>query len=332
MKATPAIAWSDPADIAYGTALGATQLNAAASVPGTFAYTPPAGTVLGAGANQSLSVVFTPTDTANYTTATASVSINVLPAPATVTLANLSQTYDGTPKSATATTGPAGLSTRITYAGSSTAPTAAGSYSVVATVTDPNYSGSASGTLVVSQATPQISWSTPADITYGTALDGLQLDATASVPGSFVYAPAAGTVLNAGSGQTLSTTFTPSDTTDYSGASASVSLNVLQADTTTAATDAAATTSDSSVTLTASVTSGAASAGTVNEGSVTFVVTDSLGNVVGTAQSGTVASGAASVSYPLPAGISAGTYAISASYSGTNFAPSSGAATLTLSY
>ena len=50
LKATPTITWSTPADITYGTALSATQLNATASVPGTFVYTPAAGTVLNAGA------------------------------------------------------------------------------------------------------------------------------------------------------------------------------------------------------------------------------------------------------------------------------------------
>ena len=38
-----------PAAITYGTALGATQLDATASVAGTFAYTPASGTVLEAG-------------------------------------------------------------------------------------------------------------------------------------------------------------------------------------------------------------------------------------------------------------------------------------------
>ena len=42
-------------------------------MPGTFVYTPPAGTVLNAGAAQTLSVTFTPTDAANYTGATATV-------------------------------------------------------------------------------------------------------------------------------------------------------------------------------------------------------------------------------------------------------------------
>ena len=39
-KATPAITWATPADIVYGTALSATQLNATTTVAGTFVYTP----------------------------------------------------------------------------------------------------------------------------------------------------------------------------------------------------------------------------------------------------------------------------------------------------
>jgi hypothetical protein len=50
----------------------------------------------------------------------------------------------------------------------------------------------------VLKATPVITWPTPADITYGTALSATQLNATTNVPGTFVYSPAAGTVLNAG--------------------------------------------------------------------------------------------------------------------------------------
>src|SRR5208337_2449026 len=113
LPATPTISWSNPANIVYGTALSGTQLDATASVPGTFTYTQAAGTVLGAGHNQTLSVLFTPTDTTDYTSATATATINVLP------------------------------------------------------------------------ATPTISWSNPANIVYGTALSGTQLDATASVPGTF---------------------------------------------------------------------------------------------------------------------------------------------------
>lgn len=91
--------------------------------------------------------------TGNYNNASGTVNDVITAAPATVTLSNLNHTYDGTPKSATATTNPLGLAVSITYNGSPIAPTDAGSYAVVATITDPNYSGSASDTLVISPAT-----------------------------------------------------------------------------------------------------------------------------------------------------------------------------------
>jgi hypothetical protein len=76
-KATPSVNWENPADIDAGTPLGGAQLNATASLPGEFTYTPPAGTVLGPGEGQTLSVTFVPEDAANYNTASRTVSINV---------------------------------------------------------------------------------------------------------------------------------------------------------------------------------------------------------------------------------------------------------------
>src|SRR5262249_61767203 len=80
LKLTPTITWATPADITYGTALGAAQLNATVGggVTGTFAYTPLAGAVLNAGSNQTLSVTFTPTDPANAASATKTAPIDVL--------------------------------------------------------------------------------------------------------------------------------------------------------------------------------------------------------------------------------------------------------------
>src|SRR6185436_15163893 len=94
-KATPTITWANPADIVYGTPLSATQLNATASVPGSFAYTPLSG-MLNAGPGQTLSVTFTPTDTANYTTATANVLITVTKATPTITWATPASIAYGT--------------------------------------------------------------------------------------------------------------------------------------------------------------------------------------------------------------------------------------------
>lgn len=82
----PAVAsnltWATPAAIVYGTALTGAQLNATATdatgavIPGTFAYTPAAGTVLDAG-TRTLSVAFTPTDPLSFLPATGSVALTV---------------------------------------------------------------------------------------------------------------------------------------------------------------------------------------------------------------------------------------------------------------
>ena len=68
---------------------------------------------------------------------------------AAVTLGGLSQAFDGNPKSATATTEPAGLAVEFTYDGSATAPSAVGTYVVTGTVVDAMYQGSATGTLAI---------------------------------------------------------------------------------------------------------------------------------------------------------------------------------------
>jgi hypothetical protein len=74
-------------------------------------------------------------------------------------------------------------------------------------------------------------WNNPADITQGTALSSTQPGATANVAGTFDYTPGPGTVLNAGKSQVLSATFTPDDTTNYSGGSAETLINVVSAGT-----------------------------------------------------------------------------------------------------
>ncbi len=147
----PVITWSDPADITYGTPLSGTQLNATASVPGTFVFNPASGTVVGGGTHV-LSAIFTPKDTAHYATVTKTVSLTINKAAATVALGNLTQTYTGIARVVTATTHPAGLPVSLTYDGSATAPKAAGSYAVVATINSPNYQGSSTDTLIVNKA------------------------------------------------------------------------------------------------------------------------------------------------------------------------------------
>src|SRR5205814_6919735 len=75
---------------------------------------------------------------------------------AAVSLGNLTQSYTGSPVAPAVTTDPAGLGVQVTYNGSTTPPTAIGSYAVVATVQDDNYQGTAAGTLVISQVAASV--------------------------------------------------------------------------------------------------------------------------------------------------------------------------------
>jgi MBG domain len=77
---------------------------------------------------------------------------------ANIALGGLNQTYSGSPLAAIAATNPAGLATvTITYDGSTTAPTNAGSYAVTATLEHDDYQAApASGTLVIAKASATI--------------------------------------------------------------------------------------------------------------------------------------------------------------------------------
>jgi sugar lactone lactonase YvrE len=227
-QATPTITWPAPAAITYGTALSGAQLNATASVDGTnFVYTPAAGTVLTAGSHL-LSVTFTPTDTTDYTTATQTVSITVNQATPTITWPAPVAIAYGTALSAAQLNATASVPGSFSYSPASGVLTAGSQLlSVTFTPTDTTDYTSATSTvtLQVNQATPTITWAAPAAINYGTHLSATQLNATASVAGTFSYNQASGTVLSAGS-HTLSVLFTPTDTTDYTTATATASITV----------------------------------------------------------------------------------------------------------
>jgi pilus assembly protein CpaE len=228
---TPVIAWSTPAPIAYGAVLGATQLNAMASVPGTFAYNPSAGEVLPVGEN-TLTVNFTPNDAAGYTTAQTTVQLTVNQATPAITWPAPAPIFLRTALSAAQLNATASVPGTFTYTPAAGEVLPAGEHTLSVTFTPDDADGyteaQASVSLTVAQATPTITWPAPASIAYGTALGANQLNATASVPGTFVYSPAAGDVLSAGV-RTLSATFTPDDAEGYTTAQADVSLTVTQA-------------------------------------------------------------------------------------------------------
>jgi Flp pilus assembly CpaE family ATPase len=231
LQETPAILWPAPDAITYGEALGAAQLNASASVPGSFAYTPAAGEQLAAG-RHTLSAAFTPEDTVRYAAAQVEVAIEVAQAtPAVLWPVPEAMTY-GSALSIAQLNARSAVPGRFTYLPSVGSVLSAGMHtpSVIFTPEDTaNYTtAQAVVSLTVTQAMPAIIWLTPAAITYGSALGEAELNATASVPGKFVYTPAAGTVLPAGT-HTLSVAFTPADSTDYVEVQATVSLTVTEA-------------------------------------------------------------------------------------------------------
>ena len=91
----PDITWNTPNSITYGTALSGFQLNASTFVPGTFTYTPAAGTVLHRGSH-TLNVVFAPDDTNNFVGTNGSVTLTVNAAALTVKADDLLREYGKT--------------------------------------------------------------------------------------------------------------------------------------------------------------------------------------------------------------------------------------------
>ena len=227
-KTTPTITWNAPVAITYGTPLSTAQLNATASVGGSYSYSPPLGTVLNAGL-QTLTVNFTPTDTTNYNTTVKSVTLTVNKATPVVTWAAPTAITYGTPLSATQLNANSTVNGVFVYNPVSGSVLTVGSHSLSVTLTPTDTSNYTTATssvqLTVNQTASTITWATPSPIVYGTSLSASQLNASASVPGTFAYNPTAGTVLPVGN-NTLSVQFTPTDSADYSSATATVILIV----------------------------------------------------------------------------------------------------------
>lgn len=144
-----------PSDITFGQCLLASTLHGGeASVAGSFTWTSP-NTMPDAGTS-SYAFTFTPDDAENYHAASGMVILTIHKAAARITLGNLKTTYDGNAKNVSQSTTPEGLNTSLTYHGETTAPTDVGTYDVIATITDANYTGVTSELLVIEQATVPI--------------------------------------------------------------------------------------------------------------------------------------------------------------------------------
>lgn len=226
--ANPPLTWPAPAAITYGTPLSATQLDASSTVPGTFKYAPAAGTKLGAGSH-TLYVTFTPTDTVDYKVRVLGTTITVAQASPSLTWTTPAAIPYGTALGSKQLDAKANVAGTLSYSPAAGTILTAGAQTLTATFTPKDSTdyttATAEVTLTVNPVNPPLTWPTPAPITYGTPLSSTQLDASSTVPGTFKYAPPAGTVLKAGT-HVLWVTFTPTDTVDYKVRMMSTTLEV----------------------------------------------------------------------------------------------------------
>jgi hypothetical protein len=334
-QATPTLTFANSADITVGTALSSAQLNATASVPGSFVYAPPSGTMLPVGTSQSLSATFTPSDTEDYKTATATAHINVKAialTPASISASGVSTTFSpasqvvslsavvkstggGTPTGSvnftllgTHVSGPL---SNGTAAANFTIPggTKAGAYPITAAYVPTGSFSSASDSskqLSIAKASPSVTFpGAPIGIPAGLPLSIQQLNATANVPGTFVYNPPFGTALPPNNSQRLSVVFTPSDFTDYTTASVSVLVDVYTPFIVTQSVpipDLPFNANSQPLVMTANI--GNLSAPSVTAGTVLFTVTTFFlgGSPLNVSASAPVVNGTASATVTIPGG------------------------------
>ena len=220
-KATATISLGELNQTYDGTARMVTHATTPSGLATSLTYNGNPSAPINAG---SFSVVATIIDS-NYQ-GSVTETLTVAKASAMVTLGNTSQIYDGSIRSVSTTTTPLGLSTSTTYGGSSTAPVNAGTYTVVATVTDPNHEGSSTSTLTVAKAPTSVSIApTASSIRLGQTLaDSSFNGGVASVQGSFSFTqptlvPALGT-------SSYPVKFTPDVSSNYLDALTNTSVTV----------------------------------------------------------------------------------------------------------
>jgi len=228
-KATPVLAWPEPAPLQYGELLGDAQLNASTPVHGAFAYNLSAGALLAAGEHR-LSAIFTPSDGENYETAQAALGLTVLPSTPAVSWPSPEPILQGEALSGAQLNAASPVLGTFSYSPSIGEVLTPGRHALEVTFTpadNVNYSAvHATVTIDVVESSPTtIEWSSPSPVSYGTPLGDTQLNATASAPGKFIYTPAAGHVLPPGK-YTLSAAFIPADRWHHTPAQATVELVV----------------------------------------------------------------------------------------------------------
>jgi Bacterial Ig-like domain (group 3)/MBG domain (YGX type)/SdrD B-like domain len=207
-------------------------------------------TSAGAAANASVAnspYLITPSNAvgaglSNYSISYVAGFLTVNPAPLSVTAADQTMVYGSTVPTLMGTLSGVvngdNISANYGTTATSSSDVVTGGYAITASLNDPNgllsnYAvTNTPGTLTIAKANQTNLWNAPAAIVYGTALGNAQLNANDTVvgpaaAGALTYTPATGTVLNAGSNQTL--TVNAAATTDYNPSSKNVSINVSAA-------------------------------------------------------------------------------------------------------
>jgi hypothetical protein len=163
---------------------------------------------------------------ANYNAAEGTAAITIARADATIDISGFSGTYDGAAHGATGTaTGVNNENLGALLDLGATFTDVPGGIAHWVFGGGTNYNPAAGDVAItIDKARPILSWPPPAPVVEGTLLTATQLNATANVPGTFVYSPPLGTVLTAT--QQLSVAFTPADSVNYNGATAAVTITV----------------------------------------------------------------------------------------------------------
>jgi len=284
----------------------------------------------------SYAVVGTISDINYQGTATNVLVIN--PAAATVLVSNLSQVYNGTARPVAVTTVPAGLSTVVSYNGAASVPTNAGSYAVVVTVSNPNYVGSATNTLVVSPASAAVTLGSLNQTYTGNPLGASAVTTPVGLTVNLTYNGSGTVPVNAGSytvvGTVVDANYTGSATNTLVIAKAAATLtlnNLSQAYNGNAITVAASTTP---LGLNVNFTYNGSASAPTNVGTYTVIGTISEVNYQGNATNvlivgkaaATVSMGNLTQYYtgnacPVTAGTSPSGLAVNLTYNGNTYAP-----------
>ena len=212
---------------------------------------------------------------------------------ATVKLGSLTAIYSGSAQAATATTTPTGLTIDFTYNGSSTAPTAVGSYAVVATINDPNATGTAKGTLVISKGTATVVLGSLATTYDGNPHAATAMTTPSGLDVTFTYNKSATAPTNAGSyavaGTVSDTNYVGSETGTLviAKASATVTLGDLAQAYTGKALAATAVTDPVGLPVTLAYTQNSKTASPLDAGSYAVTATINSPNAAGS-KSGTL--------------------------------------------